>query len=174
MLGSNKDLEAKLSANSSSSGDSQRKISDLERSLSDCKGKVPVLEAEISSLKSKLAAAGSAAAAAPVVAAKKEEKKEDTKKDNSEDAVLARIQAKAEKIDFGRIGSADGKDDLKLIKGIGPFIERKLNALGITTFAQISKFNEEDKDIVNEAIEFFPGRVKRDDWVGQAKDFLKG
>ena len=65
------------------------------------------------------------------------------------------------------------KDDLQRTKGIGPFIEEKLNALGIYTFLQVSKMDEELEDQVNVAIEFFPGRVKRDQWVNQAKMFVE-
>ena len=65
------------------------------------------------------------------------------------------------------------KDDLQRTKGIGPFIEEKLNALGIYTFEQISKMDSELEDQVNIAIEFFKGRVKRDKWVDQSKEFLK-
>lgn len=90
------------------------------------------------------------------------------KKDKTE--VLADIAAKRDTINFGRIGTATAadKDDLKVIKGIGPFIEAKLNALGIFTFAQISRFNDEDVTNVTKAIQFFPGRIQRDDWPGQA------
>ncbi|MEO0330639.1 MAG: hypothetical protein AAF223_02990, partial [Bacteroidota bacterium] len=82
-----------------------------------------------------------------------------------------RVKAKAQQIDFDRIGRASEaeKDDLKKIKGVGPFLEKKLNALGIYTFAQIANFTDEDKERVNDAIEFFPGRISRDNWVGQAK-----
>ena len=75
-------------------------------------------------------------------------------------------------IDFETLGTAseDNKDDLKSIKGFGPFLEQKRTALGIYTFEQISKMTPELEEQVNEAIEFFPGRVKRDDWVNQAKD----
>lgn len=91
----------------------------------------------------------------------------------SEAEVLERVKAKAESLDFATIGtaSADEKDDLKLIKGIGPFIEKKLHALGIYTFRQVANFTEEIEDKVNEAIEFFPGRIRRDKWSAQAKDF---
>ena len=94
---------------------------------------------------------------------------------DSKQAELDRIAAKAETIDFGVIGtaSASEKDDLKVIKGIGPFIEEKLNALGIYTFAQIAKMTSDLEDEVNVAIEFFPGRVKRDKWVKQAKELTK-
>lgn len=96
--------------------------------------------------------------------------------ENSQNEVLKRIKAKADLINFERIGrsSAHEKDDLKRIKGVGTFIEEKLNALGIYTFAQLSKFNQEDETKVNEAIEFFPGRIRRDAWVAQAKALRSG
>lgn len=88
---------------------------------------------------------------------------------------LQRIKEKAKDIDFNKIGTAseEEKNDLKIIKGVGPFIEKKLNVLGIYTFRQIASFDDEDKEKVNEAIEFFPGRIKRDNWVGQAKELCE-
>ncbi|MDP5169705.1 MAG: hypothetical protein NWR72_05630 [Bacteroidia bacterium] len=94
-------------------------------------------------------------------------------KKETEDETLARIQERAQEINFNRIGvaTADEKDDLKLVKGIGPFIEKKLNSIGIYTFRQIAAFSEEDEDKVNEVIEFFPGRIRRDNWSKQAGEF---
>ena len=91
------------------------------------------------------------------------------------DPRLAKIRARASEMNFDRIGlAAPGvRDDLKLIKGIGPFIEKKLNALNIYTFQQISNFTSEDVDKVTEVIAFFPGRIERDEWVRQAADFVK-
>ncbi len=60
------------------------------------------------------------------------------------------------------------KDDLTKIKGIGPGIEEKLNALGIYTYEQISHFDEEDIERVSVALGSFKNRILRDDWVGQA------
>jgi predicted flap endonuclease-1-like 5' DNA nuclease len=60
------------------------------------------------------------------------------------------------------------KDDLKLISGIGPVIEQKLNSLGIYTFRQISEFTPLVVEQVTEAIKFFPDRIGRDNWIGQA------
>ena len=70
-----------------------------------------------------------------------------------------------------KVATESEKDDLKQISGVGPFLETKLNNLGIYTFEQVSQFDTELMEIVNDAIEFFPGRVQRDDWVGQAKKF---
>jgi len=67
----------------------------------------------------------------------------------------------------------DQKDDLKLISGVGPFIEKKLNKLGIYSFEQIAGLSGSQIHQITEAIEFFPGRIERDDWVGQARN-LKG
>lgn len=92
---------------------------------------------------------------------------------NSEEAVLSRIAARANEINFDRIGRATAAeaDDLKEIMGVGPFLERKLHSLGIYTFRQVSNFTKEDTKLINEIIEFFPGRIERDDWVGQSKAF---
>ncbi len=92
---------------------------------------------------------------------------------SSEDAVLNRIASRASEINFDRIGRATAAeaDDLKDIVGIGPFLERKLHSLGIYTFRQVSNFTKEDINKVNEIIEFFPGRIERDNWVSQSKTF---
>ncbi len=73
---------------------------------------------------------------------------------------------------FGKASEAD-KDDLKLISGIGPFIEKKLNGIGIYTYKQISKFSSKDIEDITTLIEFFPGRIERDNWAKQAKDLMK-
>ena len=73
---------------------------------------------------------------------------------------------------FAAAATLRAKDDLQVIKGIGPFIEEKLNALGITTYRQIANMTAKLEEEVNVAIEFFPGRVKRDQWVAQAKILL--
>lgn len=60
------------------------------------------------------------------------------------------------------------KDDLTKIEGIGPFIEKKLNEIGIISFRQLAKMDQSEIDRVTAAIQFFPGRIERDNWVGQA------
>ncbi|GAB3791502.1 hypothetical protein GCM10028819_00050 [Spirosoma humi] len=89
---------------------------------------------------------------------------------HEEEIVLNRIRSRASELNFNRISSASfaEADDLKVIVGVGPFIEKKLHAIGIYTYRQIANFDRADIDQVNEIIEFFPGRIERDDWVGQA------
>lgn len=62
------------------------------------------------------------------------------------------------------------RDDLTLINGIGPFIETKLNDIGIYTYQQISEFDAEKIEQVTRDVAYFPGRIEKDDWVGQAKE----
>jgi predicted flap endonuclease-1-like 5' DNA nuclease len=69
--------------------------------------------------------------------------------------------------------SANEKDDLKLISGIGPVIEKKLNAIGIYTFKQISEFTPYAIEQVTAAIKFFPDRIGRDNWIGQAAALMR-
>ena len=60
-------------------------------------------------------------------------------------------------------------DDLKLISGVGPVLEKKLNDLGITTFAQVAAFSKDDIAKVDDALSF-KGRIERDNWLEQAKE----
>ena len=64
-------------------------------------------------------------------------------------------------------------DDLKLISGVGPVIEGKLNALGITRYDQIARFKKADIARVDEILNF-RGRIERDEWLKQAKALAKG
>ena len=64
-------------------------------------------------------------------------------------------------------------DDLKRIKGVGPVMEGVLNRKGVYLFRQIANFTDQDVAWVNSAIDAFPGRVERDDWVGQAQSLYR-
>jgi predicted flap endonuclease-1-like 5' DNA nuclease len=61
------------------------------------------------------------------------------------------------------------RDDLTAIGGIGPALERKLNAAGISSYAQLAALSNDDIDHLEKNIIKFSGRIRRDDWVGQAK-----
>ncbi|MEK6482348.1 hypothetical protein WJR50_32725 [Catalinimonas sp. 4WD22] len=91
------------------------------------------------------------------------------------DEVLQRIAQKKHLLNYDSFGRASENeiDDLKKISGIGPFIQTKLHALDIYTFRQIANFNKEDIQTVNQAIEFFPGRIERDEWVAQAQELMR-
>lgn len=68
---------------------------------------------------------------------------------------------------------ADKPDDLKLIKGIGRQNEGRLHGLGIWHFDQVSAWNARNIEWIGSYLAF-PGRIEREDWVGQAKALAAG
>ena len=61
-------------------------------------------------------------------------------------------------------------DDLKLIVGIGPVLERMLHRLGVATYRQVAHWSERDIDEIDAQLPEFPGRIRRDGWVTQARE----
>jgi predicted flap endonuclease-1-like 5' DNA nuclease len=68
------------------------------------------------------------------------------------------------------ISDSEEKDDLQLIKGIGPSIEKTLNELGVYRFHQIAEMSEYEIDRVAQQLKGFRSRIYREDWIGQARD----
>ncbi len=65
-------------------------------------------------------------------------------------------------------------DDLKLIWGVGPALEKLLNKIGVWHFDQIANWSAKELSWVDEKLEGFKGRAKRDEWVKQSKKLAKG
>jgi large subunit ribosomal protein L21 len=64
-------------------------------------------------------------------------------------------------------------DDLTKMKGLGKVFAGKLEAEGITTFAQIAKMKKADVEALEEKIGA-AGKFESNDWVAQAKELAKG
>ncbi|MCR9080674.1 MAG: 50S ribosomal protein L21 [Hyphomonadaceae bacterium] len=64
-------------------------------------------------------------------------------------------------------------DDLTKMKGLGKVFAGKLEAEGITTFAQIAKMKKADIEALEEKIGA-SGKFESNDWVAQAKELAKG
>lgn len=64
----------------------------------------------------------------------------------------------------GPVGTAD---DLKVINGVGPVLEGKLNNLGIYHFWQIARWTGAEVAWVDGFLNF-KGRIGRDNWITQA------
>ena len=63
-------------------------------------------------------------------------------------------------------------DDLTRISGVGPKLAKKLNQAGVTRFVQIAELSDEAITQLERDVVRFNGRIKRDDWPGQARQFL--
>lgn len=82
------------------------------------------------------------------------------------------LEAELARLRSGRPGGngvSDSRDDLKKIAGVGPVLERTLNGLGVRTYRQIASWNETEIQRVADRLEGFHDRIRRDDWVGQAR-----
>lgn len=66
------------------------------------------------------------------------------------------------------------QDDLARIKGVGPKLVARLRELGVTSFAEIAAWSDADIDRIDPQLGRFEGRIRRDDWVGQAQLLAAG
>jgi predicted flap endonuclease-1-like 5' DNA nuclease len=78
----------------------------------------------------------------------------------------------------GRVAAQDKvprapPDDLKRIRGIGVLIEKRLLAMGITSYEEVANWTAADIDRVSQSLEF-KGRIERENWVEQARILASG
>jgi predicted flap endonuclease-1-like 5' DNA nuclease len=59
-----------------------------------------------------------------------------------------------------------------LIKGIGPVIAAILSDHGVTSLSDIAAFTDDDIDRLGPLMPVYPGRIRDDDWIGQAQSLL--
>ncbi|MBZ8131947.1 50S ribosomal protein L21 [Afifella sp. IM 167] len=73
------------------------------------------------------------------------------------------------KADAGAFTAPEGPaDDLKKLSGVGPAMEKKLNAIGVTRYDQIAGFSKDDLQRLDEELKL-KGKAESEDWVSQAK-----
>ena len=140
------------------------KLDDLEERVAelraDSDGADEKIKARVERLSQEIAAVGGkpkAAKAAKKVAPKAKAKTKATPKADDNGLLKAPV------------GQAD---DLKLIKGVGAVLERKLNDAGIFHFWQIAGLKKAQITAL-ETLMRFPGRITRDNWKAQAKALVK-
>jgi len=86
---------------------------------------------------------------------------------------VAEMPAAGEKPAKARAAAPAGADDLKALSGVGPALEKKLHAAGVTSFAQIAAWTADDIAAMDEELSF-KGRIEREGWVEQAQELAKG
>lgn len=144
------ELEFSEAAAKATASDLERKLKQLEGELSSAKFRVRVLEGELDDKNKNI---GQLTEEINHTAAKPKAEHRDW----SDHPFVRPVEA-----------DSDDRDDLTEIKGIGPAFQRKLNALDIFTFRQISELDGEAVERLAEVIEVFPERIHRDNWIGQA------
>lgn len=71
------------------------------------------------------------------------------------------------------IAAAKVKDDLQVVKGIGPVMEGKLNEFGVYSYEQLGRLQSADVEALATTLGSFPDRIDRDKWVNQSKKLFK-
>ena len=87
----------------------------------------------------------------------------------NEDRQTKARQPKADSDAEAGSATGAGADDLQAIKGIGGVSEQRLSAADVTSFAQIAAWSPSDIDRIATQIKVSAERIKREDWVGQAR-----
>lgn len=93
--------------------------------------------------------------------------------DPQTDAADARPFGLAGAAGAGAAGVEGGRDNLKLIRGVGPRNEGRLNEIGVFRFEQIAGWTRRQQREIGEELAF-PGRIERERWVAQAKQLAAG
>lgn len=70
--------------------------------------------------------------------------------------------------------TGESGDDLTVIKGLGPKLATLLNSLGVSSYAQIASWDDAEIDRIDAQLDRFKGRIRRDNWVEQAKLLAAG
>jgi large subunit ribosomal protein L21 len=91
------------------------------------------------------------------------------------DGAKPALKARAEKPAATPAAAAEAHDpnNISLIAGIGPTIEKKLRAAGVDSWSQIAAWTDADIAKFDEELKL-RGRAKREEWVEQAKELLAG
>ncbi|MEQ9688594.1 MAG: 50S ribosomal protein L21 [Bauldia litoralis] len=97
-----------------------------------------------------------------------EKKATPAKAETKPEAAPAAEAAPAPKAEAAPAGKTD---DLKRLSGVGPVLEKKLHALGVTTFAQVAAWTADDIARIDGELNF-KGRIEREDWIGQANALI--
>lgn len=151
----------------------ESKLGGLDADLTGARTELDTCNATVATLTADLATARSEAEAAQQASA-------------SLDAELAAARARIEELEgaddpavnwkqgltsLGTPGAAH-KDDLKVVNGIGPKMEELLNGFGVQSWEQLAWLSPDEVQRLDDALQEFPGRIERDEWVPQANDLI--
>lgn len=153
-----------LESMTSGAGDLEARIASLEAQLATVSSERDTTAASLAELEAEHADGGARLTAAQDAAAGAPAPLPDLP---AKDVAVAKVA------EIARRTRGDGPmvdDDLKKIHGVGPKLERLLKGMDITSFRQVANFTVDDIQYVTAALDAFPGRIERDDWMSSAAD----
>ena len=157
------ELEGDLAAAGSDAAALQERVALLEGDLASRDAELARLEAELSAVPEP--------SAMPAVAPEPDPEPESAVDVVAVEPTKEEGLAKISEIAARTAGGAPvADDDLKMVRGIGPKLEKTLKGLGLTSFRLIANFETEDIVFVTAALDAFKGRIERDDWMSSAAE----
>ncbi|MGJ3230659.1 MAG: 50S ribosomal protein L21 [Oceanicaulis sp.] len=90
-------------------------------------------------------------------------------KAEAEKPAAKKAPAKAEAKPAAKTAEAGKADDLTQLTGVGPAFATKLNEAGVTSFAQIAKWDEAEIERLDGEISGLKTKAEKGDWVAEAK-----
>jgi predicted flap endonuclease-1-like 5' DNA nuclease len=155
------ELDAALRASRSELDHSQSRIADLDTRLVSARADLDASYTRVGELEGQLSTAESEGARPASVPQQLQP--------------LASSQVGTWQFGTTELGTPGAKhiDDLQVINGIGPKMEELLNKVGITAWEQVASLRAAEVVELNTALDFFHGRIERDEWVDQAKELVE-
>ena len=98
--------------------------------------------------------------------------KEAAKTEKEQKKAVPKSSPKAKNDEKSKAAPKTKIDDLKELSGVGPALEKKLNAAGITSFSQIAAWTAKDVTAIDETLSL-KGKIDKEGWVKQAKKLSK-
>ena len=158
----------------------QQEIEDSRKFKSETAKKAEEVEAEVAKMQSEMKGKEEALVGVETAAMKAEreaahaELKLKANLMDREELILERVSLKAVQVNWAQIGEGEDQrsDDLTRIQGLDEFSQKKLNVLGIHTYDQLAKMDPLTAEVINDAMEFTPGRVTKMMWSQQATQLM--
>jgi large subunit ribosomal protein L21 len=113
--------------------------------------------------------AGSVSAAAVMTVVKAAPKAEKLAAAKAKPAAATKAESKVVAAPKAEAAPVAAGGDLKKLAGVGPALEKKLIAAGVTSLEQVGAWTDADVSKIDEELSL-KGRIEREGWIAQAKD----
>jgi predicted flap endonuclease-1-like 5' DNA nuclease len=149
----------------------KKQISTLKSDLDVCHGRQETIEGELRAATLSSAGAGAVGGDSSGLQAEIDALKLKLSETENERVYLLGQVKKAEAGEsIRREVPMDQRDDLELINGVGPVLERMLYDMGVYFFKDIAGWDSAKIAEMDEKLPNFSGRIEREGWVESAKE----
>lgn len=150
------------------------RISSLEGDLDECRAKRKSMEADLQGWETKAANFADMSSGSNDENAKLQAEIDSLKvkleETEGEKAFLLDRVKRTEAGEVHKVVPMEERDDLELVYGVGPVIERMLYDLGVYFFKDIASWDDAKIDEISAKLPQFKDRIRREGWIESAKE----